>query len=551
MSCPWELRRLKSLDSDLLPPATSFGRLTNFNGLTAVIPTFQDWSQIIYHEPERVPLWIYYFHRKCMTAEIYTLIRAMIGTPNRMEWREHAKGHLPCVLMNLICEEGMFADDVKEVPFRAEFPYKGVLYSIDLVLLFTDSLTKIIAASGLTASGFRLPCFKDVARRMTEYCTTIWNHRQYIQAPIYSNPPNRAEATSSMRISLLTTIPTLVKIRTDMGLPTTRSSHAAHLLLYCWIYDNSPADFGALPCFEFILRESDPEMSGETFVTQAIGSCPEGYATDIAAKFSSLLWDENHKNDNIGTLISACSGIVGPKTDLFSELNFQPRTGLITGIVAACQRYMCTSSPATVRTFLPIAVTVLVAVLKDKNISERKQLPGAMNLVAIVSHALTAAVRDNNRALYRTTETLLGVQTQIVTATLSQKSRRGTAIIQNSARVWHDTLAKLRSTKPKGVAHTALQREAVTTWIRYGSVLGLKEGVDVQTLSGPSIPHDGPWFGMEQRCFYKPCVCSGCHPPHHMRICKGCWRVLYCSKLCQASDWAAGHRKLCQPLNRK
>ena len=34
-------------------------------------------------------------------------------------------------------------------------------------------------------------------------------------------------------------------------------------------------------------------------------------------------------------------------------------------------------------------------------------------------------------------------------------------------------------------------------------------------------------------CYYENCMCSHKQPLHSLRVCKGCWRVLYCGKRCQ------------------
>ena len=34
-------------------------------------------------------------------------------------------------------------------------------------------------------------------------------------------------------------------------------------------------------------------------------------------------------------------------------------------------------------------------------------------------------------------------------------------------------------------------------------------------------------------CHNKKCVCSAMHPCHSMKVCKGCWHVRYCCRMCQ------------------
>ena len=103
-----------------------------------------------------------------------------------------------------------------------------------------------------------------------------------------------------------------------------------------------------------------------------------------------------------------------------------------------------------------------------------------------------------------------------------------------NVRVWHDTLKSLRSLTTRTVAQSQLKVGAIKAWIEHGSNLELKEGVDVVTMQVPSVPSDvKPYWRIPKRCFWEACGCAGHVPAHRLRVCKGCWRVLYCSNKCQ------------------
>ncbi|KAH8094481.1 hypothetical protein BXZ70DRAFT_360123 [Cristinia sonorae] len=531
MRCPWDLQgRRASFDSELVPPITKFG------SLETGIPTSNDWPKVIHHEPECVPSWIYYFHKKHMAAELYPLIRAMQGALKRLQWDEYGKCHLPCVLVDIICDKGLFSDDASDFPLREELgvPNKGILYGAELAVLFAFSVVQIEAAAKLPA--FQIECCMHVAGRITEFCVTLWTQRQYILTPRSNSPPGRIEGAKTVRSLLMTVIPMLVEVRATMDICTVRSTYAAHVLLLCWIHDNRPsrADYGILSCLEAILSPPDPKMKYETFTLQAVGSVSEQYAFDVATRFSSLLWDEHYPIGHIGSLTFVCGAIMGANTHVFSKVILPPSIGIVSGLVSCCQRYMCTASPTLVRSFVSQFIVDLAEILKANNIGDKKEFPAIMNFVAILSYSLLVSVQGNNRKLYDSNMTLMGIQMQMAGIMVLQNTEAGIKLYRNSARIWHDTLEDLRTVKPKGVTHATLQRDGILLWTRYGSMIGLKEGVDVQTLSGSSIPSDKPWFRIQKRCFYKRCVCAACCPPHHMRVCKGCWRVLYCSEKCQA-----------------
>ena len=102
------------------------------------------------------------------------------------------------------------------------------------------------------------------------------------------------------------------------------------------------------------------------------------------------------------------------------------------------------------------------------------------------------------------------------------------------ARVWHDTLRSLRAIKTKSSSKAAIRDKAIIDWRKLGKECNLKEGKNVTTLQVVSTPSTLPYRKIPRRCFWAACGCSTHDAPHHLRVCKGCWRVLYCSAKCQS-----------------
>lgn len=105
--------------------------------------------------------------------------------------------------------------------------------------------------------------------------------------------------------------------------------------------------------------------------------------------------------------------------------------------------------------------------------------------------------------------------------------------------IWHDTLKELRAIPIKGDRHQQLKKTAVSLWVAHGNALGLEEGKNVLSIRLPSKitkENEGkPYWRLDRRCFWTACPCAALmHTAHHVRVCKGCWRVLYCGKKCQA-----------------
>ena len=108
---------------------------------------------------------------------------------------------------------------------------------------------------------------------------------------------------------------------------------------------------------------------------------------------------------------------------------------------------------------------------------------------------------------------------------------------QTTARVWHDTLKALRDLTPQNNLQTKMKEQGIECWLGYGAEFKLKEGVDESTQQVPSVPSDiKPYWKIPRRCFWEACACAAGSqlPAHRLRVCRGCWRVLYCSSKCQS-----------------
>lgn len=102
--------------------------------------------------------------------------------------------------------------------------------------------------------------------------------------------------------------------------------------------------------------------------------------------------------------------------------------------------------------------------------------------------------------------------------------------------IWHDTMRKVKTIPAKDEQHRALLEDTVRIWQAYGFAFGLEEGAKVTTTKAPSTPSKDPkYWKIPKRCFSNACWCSQARAPHQLRVCKGCYRVLYCSPKCQTA----------------
>lgn len=113
-------------------------------------------------------------------------------------------------------------------------------------------------------------------------------------------------------------------------------------------------------------------------------------------------------------------------------------------------------------------------------------------------------------------------------------------LAQTTERIWHDGLRDMYSIQPDKdtPSHLKFKQHALTMWQELGAVFDLKEDIDDVTLRIPSVPSsERRFWKIERRCFYNPCLCSlatPSDPQHTFQVCRGCYRVLYCNRQCQA-----------------
>ena len=130
---------------------------------------------------------------------------------------------------------------------------------------------------------------------------------------------------------------------------------------------------------------------------------------------------------------------------------------------------------------------------------------------------------------------MLDSQLAVAERILSQRSSPKAATFwQTSTRSWHHTLFLLVSIHTESIEHAQVKASVTAQWRKYGAFFGLRDNENIITLMRPSTPSDEPvYWKIKKHCYYMACPCNITSPPHHVRVCKGCWRVLYCNSTCQ------------------
>lgn len=182
---------------------------------------------------------------------------------------------------------------------------------------------------------------------------------------------------------------------------------------------------------------------------------------------------------------------------------------------------------------------------------------GRMNFVSVIPVVILGALIPNSRdgvtmlgqcyiTRIRSTTLTEYVSDKVQTYLSTVKSRIGRlritdpptfeAFTVSTARIWHDALNDISAVRSVNMQQMKLKMQAIDMWKSYGKAFGLQEGVRVISVKGPSTQsRKRAYWRITRRCFYMSCPCAGSqHMCHSMRVCKGCYRVLYCNERCQA-----------------
>lgn len=141
--------------------------------------------------------------------------------------------------------------------------------------------------------------------------------------------------------------------------------HAAHCLLYFWPYDEAREDdVDAVLTVEYMLDNngSGPSSAREDFI-HAVLAGHESYPHDLAKKLSRLLRDEYLPIESARRLVGFCAAfMLASHSNPLTKVQLEEGTGLVYGLVIACQRLMCSDSAPHIRQALEDIVHALLCV---------------------------------------------------------------------------------------------------------------------------------------------------------------------------------------------
>ncbi|KAH8094466.1 hypothetical protein BXZ70DRAFT_947572 [Cristinia sonorae] len=533
-------------------PRTRYGRL---DGDRNVILTSVDWLKVVTKEHEYVGDWIYHLHRKrhpivehLLHVMLTTICAAAAsGSISQSRWRPYDAAHLPCVLMDILCEPDLF-DDVGKPEY--------LIVIVDLHLLLANFVDVVSAVSNQAS------CGQHLAERLGDLSKVLWIRRHLIiknanlpPSDLMHLPYERCLVSCMDMICMLSQ-----RLRASPGEkrpPESLFTFAVHFMLYVFAFSEVRgsflSDYSIISmALEGILGDliGFPKLTSTLFERHPDGDLGPA----LCQKLCRCMRDENLPGDDAIRLMGFIGVLVEQTApQLWKSQGSASEERLLFSIFICWRRQLCMSQETLARNFSKITTKVLMKISGNSSVRpmfcvDMVVYSKQASIIAMLSHALVATLEDGAWEDALSALALMDLQNMLPKHFIINPEEHFANLRRENRRIWHDTWNKIKGVHVRTEMQHSMKLKIIQLWLEQGRRFDLREGKDVTTLIKPSaLSEERRYWKIPKRCFWGPCACSAYdHPPHHLRTCKGCWRVLYCSSKCQAADWAAGHKNLCQ-----
>ncbi|KAI0075862.1 hypothetical protein K474DRAFT_1663751 [Panus rudis PR-1116 ss-1] len=338
------------------------------------------------------------------------------------------------------------------------------------------------------------------------------------------------------------------------------SRYLLRLMLFLWSVLPDDKETQSLEeCVEVItftmqVQGMDPNAQQEA-VLDAISACERQDGTnELIRKACYYL---GYKRDAIDeTLANACGILLAicrmspqvPQRRQYRSYGVD----ILDALLKACQRQFCcgvTRQFDFQLSFLSMNITILLldyaGTVYLKGLRDKVN---HLNLLPVLAKGCFHGVLTQNSWSLPTLDRLLDIYLRAI----SQLSREDSAILRSSKRmfrrIWYPTLQEMLSIP---MQTNDKRRGEISKWIEIGRLYDLD-------VSEEAIERHRFMYRMQlaftrgqtRRCHWSECLCfDTSHPPHSLRVCRGCESVFYCSTQCQRNDWEDGvHRDECEAL---
>lgn len=312
-------------------------------------------------------------------------------------------------------------------------------------------------------------------------------------------------------------------------------------MLLCWIFSETEQRGTVLDLLINVLTHNADGLCSDTLYQETIQECT------LEGKLYETFCAELKRWDYVDDRLSACLTLLVSITMCINsfpdDLPLLPvsNDNLIRCVALGCQRQACCGSDDP-STNTSITGSALMSVYPIFRYREKRGLPVLSQLMP-ETYEFIALIPQH---ILMVIETGIGFKLDfykdfLISPALSVESLRYNPdhkenmdrILSISRKIWFPTLKRIRATRP---SDRTFRDKALALWQEFGRRLELRE---VQ----PKVESLGHVLG----CRWRDCLCHEKRVRcHRMKVCKGCWKALYCGTKCQRLDWTeGGHRERC------
>ncbi|KAI0071418.1 hypothetical protein K474DRAFT_1776178 [Panus rudis PR-1116 ss-1] len=223
---------------------------------------------------------------------------------------------------------------------------------------------------------------------------------------------------------------------------------------------------------------------------------------------------------------------------------------LFTAIAKMCQRQRCCGNIVDDPTVISYGILLIGYILQNPDTPYREVAKNALhyhNILPIIANGCLLQVLDdeddpmpNGPDFLHSLTVVLEAYFVLISEMLREDpSNPSIRVFRRIFRtVWHPYLEDMRD---RSYAPGDQRYRCFQTWMAIGRLVGLDEVKEATEYAEYMAKLERRFpRGRTRRCHWRDCLCSHEHPPHKMRICKGCRKVYYCSTRCQRWDWLLG-----------
>ncbi|KAH8094553.1 hypothetical protein BXZ70DRAFT_947991 [Cristinia sonorae] len=558
------------------PPLTRFATVTqNPDGTTS---SSINWLEVVQHEPDNVATWLLYLHFSDRLGESDALL-SLIDCNSQLQSppaaANFAASHLPCAIVHILGDPEMFDWDYEYSP-------KSFGYSMTALIALHACLTGAFATRNTG-----LQWESDVANRISDVEEAIWRGRGIVRmvtrfldnsrepfsphcdaviAVLYEMVALRDQ----YRWALSTLIPQCLPVSRVLPLlqpprvsATPFPARMADIFLFIWSCGHRSDEERRQVLNDIVWLLHRPATPSEinSFVYRATHPSA-GYLGSkllLINNMSKNLYSEKAVEETGFQIVYLCSTFFSAEPEVFRDhYASSSDTGFPRGLLVHSQRQLCSSSPDVHNVAIPLTLAALshLGAFDSPNSHPAKHLKryaGDLNFVATVRRAIHVAVEAGDVDGLITANTALDFIAATAQEYRNSENPDNVQLVQSyhetSTYMWHNFLQTIRAIPTKDTHRTAVKAKAIKYWKKFGKTFDLEEGgkhpSSVSLALSTTESHPRYWL-FKKRCGLPSCGCHVAKPEHHLRVCKGCYRILYCSKYCQDRDWSFGHRYVCR-----